>query len=96
MDEGTAIFKQLRVNEVPADSFSGMSYWVSYSSSGSYSMSASKPSGDFVWSELATNLRVTFQGIDNDKGSDWYLWLTGQARKMFRGETPVTKEIPAR
>ena len=96
MDEGTAIFKQLQVSDLPANSFAGMSYWVSYSSSGSYSMSASKPSGDYVWSEPATSLRVTFQGIDNGKGSDWYLFLTGEARKMFRGETSVRQELPKR
>ena len=96
MDEGTAIFKQLEVSGVPRNSFAGMSYWVSYSKSGGYSLSASKPSGDYVWSEPATNLRVTFQGIDTGKGTDWYLFLTGEARKMFRGETPLRQQLPSR
>jgi hypothetical protein len=28
--------------------------------------------------------------------SDYYLWLTGEAGKMLRGETPVSQQIPSR
>ena len=96
MDEGTAIFKQLQVSDVPANTYAGADYWVSFSSSGAYSISPTQPSGSFVWSELASNLDVTFQGIDDGKGTDWYLWLTGEARKMLRGETSLTSTMPTR
>ena len=41
------------------------------------------------WSEAG-------QWIDDGKDTDWYLWLTGQARKMFRGEAPLNQRLPSR
>lgn len=96
LDEGTAIFKQLQVSDVPSNVYAGADYWVNFTASGGYSISVTKPSGNFVWSEKASDLDVTFQGIDDGKGTDWYLWLTGQARKMFRGEAPLTQRLPSR
>lgn len=61
IDEGTAIYKCLRKNEVPA-----------------------------------SGARFEFNGIENDLSSDYYLWMTGQAGKMLRGEIPLSKDIPAR
>ena len=96
MDEGTAIFKQLNVSNVPSNTYAGSDYWVGFTSSGGYTMSPTKPSGNFVWCEKAGDLDVVFQGIDDGKDTDWYLWLTGQARKMFRGEAPLTQRLPSR
>jgi hypothetical protein len=48
------------------------------------------------WSELASTLDITFQGIDDDKGTDWYLYLTGKGAEMLRGKIKMTPDIPAR
>lgn len=37
-----------------------------------------------------------FVAIDKDLGSDYYLWLAGQATKMLRKEIPFTEKIPVR
>jgi len=35
--------------------------------------------------------------VDNDgRPSDWYLWLTGEAARMLRGEIPLTFKMPER
>ena len=35
---------------------------------------------------------VSYEGLP----SDYYLWLTGQAGKMLRGEIPLSRELPSR
>ncbi|GHU64757.1 hypothetical protein FACS1894123_09940 [Bacteroidia bacterium] len=37
-----------------------------------------------------------FLAIDKDLGSDYYLWLAGEANKMLKKERPFTKKIPDR
>ncbi|SHK37597.1 glycoside hydrolase family 71/99-like protein [Xylanibacter ruminicola] len=96
MDEGTAIFKQLNVSKVPSN-IASEDYYVNYSSNGSYSVSTSQRTGSSIqWSELASSLNICFQGIDDDKPTDYYLWLTGEGRKMLNGQIKMTKEIPTR
>ncbi|MBR1410301.1 MAG: xylosidase [Prevotella sp.] len=111
MDEGTAIFKQLNVSKVPSNvpykkanvpAMYGYEtdddYYVNYATSGSYSMSTSERTGQngVQWSVLQSKLDIRFQGIDDDKPTDYYLWLTGQARKMLNGEIKMTESIPTR
>ena len=108
IDEGTAIFKLLNVKDVPSnvpykvgnvptsyDYVSDDDYWVTYKTNGSYTMSDSQNTGgDVRWSKKASELNVRFQGIDNDKDTDWYLFLTGEAGKMLRGEKPMSAMLP--
>jgi hypothetical protein len=96
MDEGTAIFKQLNVSKVPSNVASA-DYYVNYSTNGSYSISSTQRTGSSIqWSELASTLDIRFQGIDDDKPTDYYLWLTGEGRKMLNGQIKMTKEIPSK
>ncbi|WP_036915655.1 glycoside hydrolase family 71/99-like protein [Prevotella sp. P6B4] len=96
MDEGTAIFKQLNVSKVPSN-VASQDYYVNYTTGGSYSMSSTQRTGSSIqWSELASSLDIRFQGIDDDKPTDHYLWLTGEGRKMLNGQTKMTKDIPLR
>jgi hypothetical protein len=37
-----------------------------------------------------------FVAIDRDLGSDYYLWLAGQATKMLRKAIPFTDKVPKR
>lgn len=111
MDEGTAIFKQLNVSRVPSNvpykkanvpaSYrytTDDDYYVNYATSGGYSMSAADRTGQngVVWSELQSKLNIRFQGIDDNQSTDYYLWLTGQGRKMLNGEVKMTETIPTR
>ncbi|RFS21817.1 xylosidase [Chitinophaga silvatica] len=47
-------------------------------------------------SNLPLNGEVGFVGIDDDLGSDYYLWLTGQAAKWFHGKKEFDENIPLR
>ena len=110
IDEGTAIFKQANVSDVPSNVpykksnvpsgypyESDDDYWVTYGTNGSYRMNSSRQEGTSVrWSELASTLDITFQGIDDDKPTDWYLYITGKGAQMLRGEIKMTADIPAR
>ncbi|GAB4015714.1 hypothetical protein GCM10028808_41730 [Spirosoma migulaei] len=60
VDEGTAIFKTRRENELPLNG-----------------------EGKFV-------------GIESDLGSDYYLWLTGQAAHWFHGKKGYSPQKPGR
>ena len=109
IDEGTAIFKQMHVSDVPSNvpynknnvpSGYGYStdddYWVTYTTSGGYRMNSKEQTGtSVVWSRLASDLDIRFQGIDDDKGTDWYLKLTGAGAKMLRGEIKMSSSIPS-
>lgn len=110
MDEGTAIFKQLEVSKVPSNipypfavvpsspdysyTNGGEDYWVSFLNDGSYKYN--EQTAGAKWSEQASKLNIKFQGIDDGKGSDYYLWMTGMARKMLNNEIGVSETIPAR
>jgi hypothetical protein len=110
IDEGTAIFKMLRAKDVPSnvpykvgtvptsyDYVSDYDYWVTYKTNGRYTMTDTQVTGDDVrWSKKASELDVKFQGIDNDKDTDWYLFLTGEAAKMLHGEKPMSAMMPSR
>ena len=43
-----------------------------------------------------TNTPPTQAQFDGHDGlpSDWYLRLVGEGARMYRGETPLTREIP--
>ena len=49
---------------------------------------------DILKDKNYTELDIRFQGIDDDKPTDWYLKLSGAARKMLRGETKMSATIP--
>jgi hypothetical protein len=45
---------------------------------------------------LPLNGDGSFTGIDADLGSDYYLWLTGQAARWFHGKGTYNDQIPLR
>lgn len=47
-------------------------------------------------SHLPLNKNGTFIGIDDDLGSDYYLWLAGQAARWFHGEDHYNAQKPVR
>lgn len=96
IDEGTAIYKCLRQSEVPSNTYSS-DYYVTYEN-GVYSRSneAKSVSGDGNWCKKASELGVTFNGIEDNLDSDYYLWLTGQAAKVLKGEATLTENKPTR
>ena len=96
IDEGTAIFKCLRQSEVPSNE-----YWSEYYvifENGTYRRSTTpvEVSGNGNWCRKASDLNITFTGIEDNLQSDHYLWLAGQAGKMLRKEIPVTAKQPSR
>lgn len=72
-------------------------YYVVYQNN-SYRMTQSKVevTGANEWCQLAKDLKVKFQGVEDGLPTDHYLWLTGQGRKMLRGEVPLKSSWPAR
>ena len=97
IDEGTAIFKQLNVSDVPSNIYADdPDYWVTYRN-GNYSISSQQSTLTGVtWSMLASELNVNFMGIDDDLPTDHYLWLTGKAAEMLNQKIPFTEELPNR
>ncbi len=109
IDEGTAIFKQCTLSNLPSNVpykknsvptsptyATDDDYYVTYTTSGSYRMNSTEQTGtSVVWSRTASSLDIKFQGIEDDLGSDYYLKLTGAARRMFRGEDKMSSSIPA-
>jgi len=96
IDEGTAIFKCLRQSEVPLNE-----YWSDYYvvfENGTYrrEMSPVDVSGDGNWCRKASDLDITFLGIEDHLQPDHYLWLAGQAGKMIRKEIPLSSKQPVR
>lgn len=96
IDEGTAIYKCLRQSEVPSNTYSS-DYYVIYNN-GVYSRSDTpvSVSGDENWCKKASDLGITFNGIEDNLDSDYYLWLTGQAAKVLKGEATLTQNKPTR
>ena len=96
VDEGTAIFKVLNKRNVPSND-PLKDYYVFYDGSECRIRSTQKTdlTGN-QWCELASSLNIGFQGIDDDLETDHYLWLTGQIRKMLRGEIPLSAQQPKR
>lgn len=94
IDEGTAIFKQMHVSDVPSNVYDGKDYWVNFFTDGHYSMTASEVTNGVQWSRLASELEVKFQGIDDDLPTSHYMWLAGQARKMLVGEIKMEAAKP--
>ena len=64
---------------------------------GNYRMNSSEQTGDGVrWSRKTSDLDIRFQGIDDNLPTDWYLFLTGEAAKMLRGEVKMTPDMPTK
>lgn len=96
IDEGTAIYKCLNRKDVPSDE-ADVDYWVNFYKNETYKTSTEQLNGDDVeWSKKDKDLNIVFQGIEDQLPTDHYLWLTGQARKMLRGEVPLKNSWPAR
>ncbi len=98
IDEGTALYKTLNQKDVPGNE-PDEPYWVTYRG-GSYSI-GSRPTtnlpGENDWSmKVPDELNVSFLGIEDNLPTDHYLWLTGQGRKMLRGEIPLKQTLPVR
>ena len=96
IDEGTAIYKCLRQSEVPSN-VSAKDYYVVYENGG-YRRSDTQVSvsGSGNWCKKASELGVEFNGIEDNLVSDYYLWLTGQAAKVLKGEATLTQTKPTR
>ena len=92
IDEGTAIYKCLRKNEVPSNTYSS-DYYVVYED-GVYRRSDTAVEVSNGWCRLASELGVTFSGIENNLDSDYYLRLTGQASKILKGGARLTQAKP--
>ena len=98
-NEGTSIFKCLEESAAPINTPSE-SYYVKYEN-GAYSIQDSDESwlwhltaGSSKWCKEASEITVPFGGIEDGLGEDYYLWLTGQARRMLRGEIPLRETKP--
>ena len=96
IDEGTAIYKCLRQNEVPSN-VSDKTYYVVYENGGYRRESEQvSVSGSNNWCKTPSELNVTFQGIEDNLPSDHYLWLTGCASEVLKGERTLSSTLPTR
>ncbi len=100
IDEGTAIFKCLNQSDVPSN-VASEDYWVSHYENGGYRKTTTEQTGPYNgsalrWSRKASEMDITFIGIEDNLKTDHYLWLTGQARAMLRGDIPMTSTQPTR
>lgn len=94
IDEGTAIFKCLNQSDVPSN-MSDVDYYIKYKD-GNYSIVSGPGTDENAKYTRAKDYNVIFQGIEDGLPTDHYLWLTGQGRKMLRGEIPLKSTIPVR
>lgn len=96
IDEGTAIFKCLNQSDVPSNEPQSV-YYVLYEN-GNYSKRATfkETTGENDWCRLASDLNITFKGVEDELQTDHYLWITGKARAMLRGEIPLSGTMPTR
>lgn len=98
IDEGTALYKVLNKKDTPNND-PETPYYVTFRN-GTYSIGSSRVTdltGANDWCKQVPNeLSVPFQGIEDDLPTDHYLWLTGQGRKMLRGEIPLNNSLPER
>ena len=96
IDEGTAIYKCLRKKEVPSN-VSATDYYVVFENGVCRrSDTQVSVSGSGNWCKKASEMNIKFQGFDDDQESDYYLWLTGQASKMLKGQATLTENKPTR
>ena len=96
IDEGTAIYKCLRKNEVPSNVSAADYYVVCENGVCRRSDTQVSVSGSGNWCKKASELNIKFNGIENDQESDYYLWLTGQASKVLKGQITLTQNKPTR
>ena len=98
IDEGTALYKVLNQKNVPGNE-PEVPYYVTYRS-GKYSISSERvtllPGANDWCKNVPGELNVSFLGIENNLPTDHYLWLTGQGRRMLRGEIPLKQTLPVR
>ena len=96
IDEGTAIYKCLRKSEVPSNVSATDYYVVCENGVCRRSDTQVSVSGDGNWCKKASELNIKFQGFEDDQESDYYLWLTGQASKILKGQATLTPNKPTR
>ena len=95
IDEGTAIYKCLSQSEVPSN-ISTNDYYAAYYNDGTYKRSDSDLSetSGVNWCKKGNELNIGFVGIEDGLGSDYYLRLTGEAAKILKGQSTLTKSKP--
>ena len=96
IDEGTAIYKCLRKSEVPSNVSATDYYVVCENGVCRRSDTQVSVSGSGNWCKKASELNIKFQGFEDDQESDYYLWLTGQASKILKGQASLTQNKPTR
>ncbi|WP_298646185.1 glycoside hydrolase family 71/99-like protein [uncultured Proteiniphilum sp.] len=98
IDEGTALYKTLNQKDVPGNE-PEEPYYVTYRG-GNYSIGSQPitnlPGANDWCKRVPDELNITFLGIEDNLPTDHYLWLTGQGRKMLRGEIPLKQTLPVR